>query len=86
MKSCSACCKKYKEPCPFDECRYWINWDEDHNCSLIAVDKNGPMTLREVGDRLGVSFVRIKQIEDKTKQKVWKRIVGDKTLLSVLPD
>ena len=28
------------------------------------------MTLREVADRIGVSFVRIKQIEDKALKKI----------------
>tara|TARA_B100000287_G_scaffold373736_1_gene373093 strand:- start:566 stop:706 length:141 start_codon:yes stop_codon:yes gene_type:complete len=37
---------------------------------LETVDKHGALTLREVADRLGVSFVRIKQIEDKALKKI----------------
>ena len=56
-------------------CRQWINYEEDKNCTLIAVEKNGNMTLREVADRLGVSFVRVKQIEDKLLKKLSKGIL-----------
>jgi DNA-directed RNA polymerase specialized sigma subunit len=37
---------------------------------LIAVEKHGSMTLREVSERLGISFVRVKQIQDKAVKKL----------------
>jgi DNA-directed RNA polymerase sigma subunit (sigma70/sigma32) len=39
---------------------------------MVAINKHpeGNMTLREVADRLGVSFVRIKQIEEKALNKL----------------
>ena len=45
---------------------------EDLNCVLEAVKKNNNsgLTLREVADRLGVSFVRIKQIESAAIKKL----------------
>lgn len=70
MKKCSEACVKYKVSCPAKDCRYWIDYEEDLNCTLIAVKKNGSMTLRQVSDRIGVSFVRVKQIEDKLKKKL----------------
>lgn len=85
MKSCTECCRTLNEVCPFEQCRYHIDFEDDLNCTLIAVDKHGPMTLRQVGDRLGISFVRVKQIEEKTKEKLSKRI-RNKNLLSILPD
>ena len=68
------CIRKTKEDCPCKEkaCRYWIDYEEDNNCSLITVDKHGRITLREVAERLGVSYVRIKQIEDKAILKLKK--------------
>ena len=48
----------------------WLDYEEDLNCALIAVDKHGPMTLREVGDRLGISFVRVKQLQDVALSKL----------------
>ena len=49
-----------------------MEYEDDLNCAVVAVNKNGckPLTLREVGDRLGVSFVRVKQIEDKVLHKI----------------
>jgi DNA-directed RNA polymerase sigma subunit (sigma70/sigma32) len=68
------CIRKEKEDCPCKEkgCRHWIDYEEDNNCSLITVDKHGRITLREVAARLGVSYVRIKQIEDKAILKLKK--------------
>jgi DNA-directed RNA polymerase specialized sigma subunit len=36
------------------------------------------MTLRQVSDRIGVSFVRVKQIEDEIKKKLAKTNFIDK--------
>jgi|TARA_R110000851_G_scaffold211699_1_gene364358 DNA-directed RNA polymerase sigma subunit (sigma70/sigma32) len=72
MRKCLETCKRLDVTCPVKECRYWINHGEDLNCTLEAVNVNGPMTLREVGDRLDLSYVRIKQIEDKILLKIKK--------------
>jgi len=85
MRSCTDCCKILEEPCPFEECRYHIDYEKELNCTLISIGVNGPMTLRQVGERLGISFVRVKQIEEKTKIKLGKRILNKK-LSSILPD
>jgi hypothetical protein len=74
MKECSEKCLEHSVDCPFKECNNWINHAEDHNCDLIAIKKNGPMTLRQIADRLGVSFVRIKQIEDNAVRKIKKGV------------
>ena len=60
----SPCCKK--------ECRNWIDYKEDLNCCLVSIDKHGQMTLMQVAERLGVSHVRIKQIQDKVLIKLKK--------------
>lgn len=70
IPECSKACIKHGVTCPNDDCRSWIDHGEDLNCTSIAVQRNGSMTLREVADRLGVSFVRIKQIEDKVLHKL----------------
>ena len=66
-ESCSIVCEK-------KECRQWIDYEEDLNCVLIAISKKGgkQMTLREVAKRLGISFVRVKQIEDSILKKLKK--------------
>tara|TARA_Y100000310_G_scaffold77027_1_gene73520 strand:- start:25787 stop:26029 length:243 start_codon:yes stop_codon:yes gene_type:complete len=73
MKECSEKCVELDISCPVEDCRSWIDFEDDLNCASIAVDRYGEMSLREVGERLGVSFVRIKQIEDKLKVKLGKR-------------
>ena len=72
--------KKCGVSCDEKDCRQWIDYEDDLNCTIIAVNNNNeaPMTLREVGDRVGVSFVRIKQIEDKILGKLTKRKYIDK--------
>tara|TARA_R100000008_G_scaffold82275_1_gene66380 strand:- start:850 stop:1086 length:237 start_codon:yes stop_codon:yes gene_type:complete len=72
MKSCAEECLLKSKCCEEEDCRFWIEYDGDLNCSLIAIQQNGNMTLREVGDRLKISFVRVKQIEDKAIRKLMK--------------
>ena len=64
MRKCKTGVILTNKPCQECECRQWLDYEEDLNCTLIAVDRHGPMTLREVGDRLGISFVRVKQLQD----------------------
>ena len=70
MRKCLETCKKLNIACPIKECRYWIAYPEETNCTLESAKINGPMTLRQIGDRLGISFVRVKQIQDKTLKKI----------------
>ena len=74
MRECAKLCKKLDVSCPNTDCRMYLDYEEDLNCTLVTVDKyeNG-MTLREIAPRLGVSHVRVKQIEEKLLQKVRKR-------------
>ena len=65
---------KTQKVCNNKECRQWIDYGEDQNCVSIAVGKHGRMTLREVAKRLGVSYVRVKQIQDKALKKLFKKI------------
>tara|TARA_Y100000296_G_scaffold81449_1_gene108664 strand:+ start:663 stop:905 length:243 start_codon:yes stop_codon:yes gene_type:complete len=70
MRSCCNCCIVNDAKCPIKKCDQWINYKKDLNCALIAVEKNGAMTLREIADRLEISFVRVKQIQDKALLKL----------------
>ena len=69
---CFKQCESANESCKEKGCRLWIDYDDDLNCTMVAINKHpeGNMTLREVADRLGVSFVRIKQIEEKALNKL----------------
>ena len=70
LKKCCEACQENEVSCPVKECKHWIDYEDDLNCTLIAVEEHGRLTLRETADRLGISFVRVKQIEDKALKKL----------------
>lgn len=70
FKTCIEACQKLEESCPNKDCRSWIDFEEDLNCTHIAVQKHGSMTLRDVSKRVGCSFVRVKQIEEEVLEKI----------------
>ena len=72
LRKCSMECMRLNEDCQETECRLWINFPEEKNCTLIAIFENGSMTLRQVGERIGVSFARVKQIETAALAKMRK--------------
>lgn len=55
--------------CVNKECRQWIKSTENQNCTIIAA-KKGPMSLQQIGDILGVTRMRICQIEKKVVEKL----------------
>ena len=74
---CLKTCKELNVVCPIKDCRSWIDYKKDMNCLYESIEKNGNMTLRQVAERLGVSFVRIKQIEEKALKKLGKMVKRD---------
>ncbi len=56
--------EKWELPCDQTKCRNYINFGADLNCAVVCARKheNG-LSLREVADRMEVSFPRISQIE-----------------------
>lgn len=74
LPDCAASCLESGQKCSKEECRMWINYEEDQNCSLVAIYQNGSMTLEEVAKRMQISFVRVSQIEKKAIDKLSKRI------------
>ena len=47
-------------------------YEDEFNCCLVSIYENGQMTLRQIGDRLGISFARVKQIETEALKKIKK--------------
>ena len=70
LLSCSRECMEKEKSCKKIDCRHFINYEQEYNCCLVSIYENGPMTLREIGDRIGVSFARIKQIESAALKKI----------------
>jgi len=73
-QECKKGCPNLKKECTEDNCRYWIDYPEDDNCALVSIRKHGAMTLSEVSKRLGISLVRVSQIEKQAIKKLSKRI------------
>lgn len=59
--------------CEQKDCRHWIDYSEDLNCSIICANTNGPLTLHETAKRLKISFVRVKQNQDRALQRLCKQ-------------
>mgnify|MGYP001191982596 FL=1 len=74
LLDCSKRCIELNYSCHIKDCKHWINFSKDHNCTLVAVYNHGPMTLRQVAERIQLSFARVKQIETKAFQKIKKRL------------
>lgn len=70
LLQCSRECLRKKRSCSKIDCKHFIQYGDEYNCSLISIHKNGRMTLREVGDRLRISFARVKQIESAALKKI----------------
>tara|TARA_R110000824_G_scaffold323162_2_gene510083 strand:+ start:809 stop:1063 length:255 start_codon:yes stop_codon:yes gene_type:complete len=71
LQNCARHCIMESKKCKESNCRKWIDYPDDYNCCLISIYKHGgPLTLREVGERIGVSFARIKQIETQALKKM----------------
>jgi len=73
MRRCAVGCLKNNRSCRVTECRLWIDYKDDFNCTLIAVHKHGAMTLQEVGKRLKYTPARIQQLEKRALEKISRR-------------
>ena len=80
MRECAIECQLAKVACENDKCRLHLDYEEDLNCALIALDKHGPMTLEQIGKRHHISTVRVKQILDATLLKLKKTLVKENTI------
>lgn len=75
MKECARECCSSNTACGEEECRMWISHEEDYNCILVSIEKHGELTLHQVSERLGISHVRVKQIQEKAVSKLHKRLL-----------
>jgi DNA-directed RNA polymerase sigma subunit (sigma70/sigma32) len=80
MRNCAKECFLTKTNCENKECRLFIEYEEDLNCTILAVNKHGPMTLEEIGRRHHISTVRAKQILDATLIKLKKTLLRTNTI------
>jgi len=74
MVDCEKILKEESDICPCEQCKLWINYKQDCNCINVSIKKHGRLTLQQVGERLGVSHVRIKQIQDRALKKLKTKV------------
>ena len=72
--TCFAEHKRRQVSCTNHECRFWINYPDHLDCTLIA-SANKNHTLQEIGDLFGITRMRICQIEKGITQKLLKNKV-----------
>ena len=70
MRKCAEETQESNNICDKKDCRLWMEWGEDLNCTLISVKKNGRLTLNQIGDRLNISYARVSQIEKQAVNKL----------------
>lgn len=54
--------------------RHFINAKEHNNCVLCLAEASGPMTQAEIAKYLGISKMRVCQIEHQAIEKLKKRM------------
>ena len=82
---CSAQCVLTNTCCEKSDCRDWIDYKNEHNCSKISIYLHGRMTLKQVAERLGISIARVKQIETKAFEKLQKAMLNTANSNNLLP-
>ena len=73
MRKCAADSMENDSICKKEDCNLWIKYGKDLNCTLVSVKKHGRLGLKEVGERLGISYVRVSQIEKEAFKKLKKK-------------
>jgi len=63
----------YEVACDDKKCRQWIKSGKYNNCT-INLANNGKITLEEAGKILGVTRMRVSQIQSIAEKKFGKRI------------
>lgn len=67
---CYEKCQQQNTLCKERNCRYWIDYSNDLNCSIICANENGPLTLEEVAKRLKKCCETVRLIEKKATEKM----------------
>jgi len=58
------------------DCRMWIDYPKDFNCTLCSIERHGKLTLEQISERIGVTTQRVGQLEAKALGKIRKRYLN----------
>lgn len=83
IPKCSAECILNNTVCKKKDCRDWIDYKKEHNCSKISIYLHGRMTLKQIAERLGISIPRVKQIETKALMRLKSILANNNDSLGV---
>jgi len=83
IPKCSAECVLNNTVCEKKDCRDWIDYKKEHNCSKISIYLHGRMTLKQIAERLGISIPRVKQIETKALMRLKSILANNNDSLGV---
>ena len=61
--------RRTSNQCRRRDCRHWIAHSGGLNCTLIAA-ASGPMTLQPIGEIIGVTRMRVCQLEKKILDEI----------------
>lgn len=77
---CFEICQTDNKKCQEKECRLWVDFPEDLNCTLICINKHKKLNIQQIAERLHISMTRVSQI---TKEALGK-LESKKGILRVL--
>lgn len=66
--------KKNGKKCQKNKCKYWIKHKESNNCVVVGASKENYWTLEKIGSIIGVTRMRVCQIEKKAISKIKQKI------------
>ncbi len=71
MPSTRGECQNRRRPCPYTSCAMHLGFDGTETCTLDVADRGG-VALAEVGEAMGISRERARQIEESALRKLRK--------------
>jgi len=80
LPECAEICENKNVSCPNKECRMWIDHEQEKNCCLISIKEKQiksagkSLTLHETGERLGINYLKVRQIEMAALRKLSNKI------------
>lgn len=70
-------CKCLRDGSCQKDCRQYIDYPAEHNCTFVTVQENEDMSLRDIAERMGISYVRVFQIEKEALAKMQKKMLNE---------